>query len=114
MKWNEVSRMVFMQTNRAVFLPPKSCRERWLNHLDTTKLKGSWEDCEDMAILEHVVETSSKKWSKMVQLLGSRRSEHSIKNRFNTIIAKHRKYKSERDLNVATRILASLRRKMED
>jgi hypothetical protein len=44
MKWNEVSRGMFMKTNKAVFVSPKSCRERWLNHLDNTKIKGNWDD----------------------------------------------------------------------
>ena len=45
--------------------------------------------------------------------MGSNRSEHSIKNRFNTLVAKHRKYKTENHLNVAARILANLKRKIE-
>jgi hypothetical protein len=57
MKWNEVSRRVFMKTGKTVFLHPKSCRERWLNHLDGSKLKGGWEIAEDFAIFSHVVET---------------------------------------------------------
>lgn len=43
MRWNEVSRRIFMESDKEVFLHPKSCRERWLNHLDTTKLKGNWQ-----------------------------------------------------------------------
>lgn len=105
MKWNEVSRSIFMKTNKTIFRSPKVCRERWLNHLDQSKIRGNWTTREDAAIFEYVVETSSKRWSKLVAVLGERRTEHTIKNRFNAMIAKHRRYKCEKDLKVAARIL---------
>lgn len=112
MRWNDVSRNIFMKTNKMVFKSPKSCRERWLNHLDNTKVKGNWLEEEDMAILQYIVETSTKKWSKMVALLDDKRTEHSIKNRFNMLVAKHRRYKTEKDLKVAARLLTNLQAKL--
>ena len=39
------------------------------------------------------MENEGKKWSKLVNVLKEKRTEHSIKNRFNAMIVKHRKYK---------------------
>jgi hypothetical protein len=43
--------------------------------------------------------------------LGNKRTEHTIKNRFNALIAKNRRYKLEKDLKVANRILNNLKNK---
>jgi hypothetical protein len=112
MKWNEVSKSMFMNTNKAVFRSPKNCRERWLNHLDYTKVRGNWTDEEDIVIFEYVVESGGKKWSKLVNVLDDKRTEHTIKNRFNAMIAKYRRYKLEKDIKVAERVLKMLRRKL--
>lgn len=37
--WNDVAKMIFFQTERKIFRTPKSCRERWYNHLDQSKRK---------------------------------------------------------------------------
>lgn len=50
-----------------------------------------------------------KRWSRLVGVLGGKRTEHTIKNRFNAMIAKHRRYKFEKDVKVAMRILDQLR-----
>lgn len=59
-----------------------------------------------------MVENTGKKWSKLVGLLGNKRTEHTIKNRFNALIARNRRYKLEKDLRVATRLLNNLRKKL--
>lgn len=41
-------------------------------------------------------------------VLDGKRTEHTIKNRFNAMIAKHRRYKFEKDVKVAIRILQQL------
>lgn len=74
MKWNEISRRIFTFTNKEIFISPKICRERWLNHLDNSKVKGNWLKSEDILIFKYVVETSSKKWSKIMSLLGNKRT----------------------------------------
>lgn len=63
-------------------------------------------------IFEYVTETGGKKWSKLVNVLNDKRTEHTIKNRFNALIAKYRRYKLEKDIKVAERVLKALRKKM--
>jgi hypothetical protein len=48
----------------------------------------------------------------MVSILDHKRTEHSIKNRFNTLVAQHRRYKTEKELKVASRILMKLQDKL--
>lgn len=55
MKWNEVSCSIYVQTNKVLFRAPKVCRERWLNHLDRSKIKGDWTTSEEVAILQYIV-----------------------------------------------------------
>lgn len=60
------------------------------------------------------MENEGKKWSKLVNVLKDKRTEHSIKNRFNAMITKHRKYKLEKVSKVAARVLLLLRTKIEN
>jgi hypothetical protein len=71
-------------------------------------VKGNWTVEEDVAIFSYVVE-EGKRWSRIVAVLGDRRTEHTIKNRFNAVIARNRRYKFEKDVKVAARILEHLR-----
>lgn len=48
-----------------------------------------------------------------MNVLKDKRTEHSIKNRFNAMITKHRKYKLEKMSKVAARVLLLLRAKIE-
>ena len=59
-----------------------------------------------------MTETGGKKWSKLVNVLNEKRTEHTIKNRFNALIAKYRRYKLEKDIKVAERVLKILRKKL--
>lgn len=40
--WNDVAKFMFFQTERRIFRTPKSCRERWYNHLDESKKKDDF------------------------------------------------------------------------
>lgn len=65
-----------------------------------------------MAIFAYVVD-EGKRWSRLVGVLGGKRTEHTIKNRFNSMIAKHRRYKFEKDVKVAMRILEQINTGMQ-
>lgn len=45
---------MFFTTKGRLFKSPKHCRERWLNHLDTKKMRGDWKLEEDVAIVTYV------------------------------------------------------------
>jgi hypothetical protein len=84
-----------------------------MNHLDQSKVRGNWSPREDAAIFEYVL-SEGKKWSKLVAVLHYKRTEHTIKNRFNAIIAKNRRYKFEKEAKVAARILQQLTDRMQN
>lgn len=112
MRWSEVSKRIFTLTDRALFRAPKHCRERWINHLDYSKVHGNWSDLEDYLIFEFVVEREGKRWSRMVSVLNFKRTEHMIKNRYNSLITRDRLTKQERETDTARRTLEALRDKL--
>ncbi len=93
-RWADVSREIFQASQGVRFLNAKNCRERWQNHLDGTKIKGNWTLEEDLTIVEAVLERYGKKWSKMKGELNFRRTEHMIKNRFNSLMTKNKKFRN--------------------
>lgn len=42
LKWSDLGKYLFIESNRKYFRTPKQCRERWLNHLDPSKMKKYW------------------------------------------------------------------------
>lgn len=109
LKWSEVSRKLFTDSHRLLFRSPKHCRERWLNHLDFSKVHGNWSELEDYTIFEFVVEREGKRWSKLVSLLNDKRTEHMIKNRYNSLISRNRLQRHDRERDIAQRTLNELR-----
>jgi hypothetical protein len=39
-KWNEIAKILFINSNKKYLRTSKQCRERWLNHLDPNKTKS--------------------------------------------------------------------------
>lgn len=72
----------------------KQARERWVNHLCPDVDKSSWTDEEDKIILE-TVEKIGTKWSEVVKILAqicnTKRSDNSVKNRWNNHMRKKRR-----------------------
>jgi hypothetical protein len=89
-KWNEVSKLLFHASERKYFRNAKQCRERWNNHLDPSKIKGYWK-AEECLLLFNFVKENGKKWASLVKIMKNTRNEHSIKNKFNSILKKHKK-----------------------
>lgn len=108
-KWNAISKKMFYESGQQLFRTPKHCRERWLNHLDQSKKHGEWTHREDLAIFEYAL-SKGKRWSKMVDLLDGTRTEHMIKNRYNSLVAKWRGAKKQKEEEVARKILSMLSR----
>lgn len=53
-----------------------------------------------------------KRWCKMVPVLNDTRTEHMIKNRFNSLISKQRRSKKEREEHLILRIIKQLKKQI--
>jgi hypothetical protein len=58
------------------------------------------------------VAENGKRWCKIVPLLNNSRTEHMIKNRFNSIISKRRVSRKERDEHLVSKIIKQLKKQM--
>lgn len=92
-RWTDIGILFFVQSETKSFHSPKSVRERWLSHLNPIITKDEWNHIEDLYILNYVLE-NGKKWSKISKLLLNR-SEHAVKNRYNSLIFKSTKGSKE-------------------
>ena len=82
-----MSRYLYIKSNQRFYRSGKQCRERFLNHLDDSKKKGKWSVKEDLRMLESV-KNIGKKWSLISRKMGSTRTEHTVKNRYLSLIKK--------------------------
>jgi hypothetical protein len=110
-RWNEVAKSLFYNSDCTIFKSPKHCRERWLNHLDDKKKRGLWTSQEDLKIFKFVMEYG-KRWCKLVPVLKDTRTEHMIKNRYNSLLNKQRKSKKEREEQLCLRIIKQLKKQI--
>ena len=62
--------------------------------MDPNKCKDEWELREDYILISHV-QAKGKKWAEISKILKNRRNEHSIKNRFKSLITKEHKLHEE-------------------
>lgn len=56
-----------------------------MNHLDPEKVKSKWSMAEDYQLVECAL-TEGKKWALISKMMGSTRTEHMVKNRYNSLL----------------------------
>jgi hypothetical protein len=63
--------------------------------LDPAKSKSEWSIREDYILICYVYE-KDKRWAEISKLLQNKRNEHSIKNRFKSLITKEQKFHDDK------------------
>lgn len=56
-----------------------------MNHLDPLKLKSKWTPSEDFCLMNLVLK-EGKKWAMIAKIMGNIRTEHMVKNRYNSLL----------------------------
>ena len=81
---------MYYNTSQKIFRPPKQCRERWNNYLDPGKFHGDWTLEEDRKLIDSVTKFG-KRWAMIGKHLDDKRTEHMVKNRYNSLVSKFKK-----------------------
>jgi hypothetical protein len=81
--------------------------------LDSNKKRGEWTAQEDLAIFKFVAE-QGKRWCKIVPVLRDTRTEHMIKNRYNSLLSKQRRSKKEREEHLIQKIIKQLKKQINN
>jgi hypothetical protein len=69
--WTEIATMMPGRTN-------DQCRDRWLDCLNPTVVKGKWSSEEDKRLLQ-AVEKLSGKWKEVSEELGASRTDNMVR-----------------------------------
>lgn len=64
-----------------------------------------------MSIFRYVSEYG-KRWCKLVSILNDSRTEHMIKNRFNSLMSRQRRSKKEREDHIVQRVMRILKKQI--
>ena len=87
-----MARQLFERSGGSYFRLSKHCREHWLNYIDPSKLREVWSEAEDEELLRRVSE-KGKKWAQLAGVMS--RTEHDVKNRFNSLLSREQKCNPE-------------------
>lgn len=80
--------------------------------MDDKKKHGQWTPEEDLTIFNYVFE-HGKRWCKLVGILNDSRTEHMIKNRYNSLLNRQRAAKKEREETSVSKIRKQLKKQVE-
>lgn len=72
----------------------KECREKWKNYLNPHIKKGHWTTEEDEKLYQ-LIEKYGTKWSLIAKHFKDERTEHMVKNRYNSLNRPSKKKKGK-------------------
>ena len=87
-KWSDISYNLYCRSERQFFRSSHNCREMWYNHLNPVVNHNKWTLQEDIQLFELAGKLGTK-WAKISKALEGVRTEHMVKNRFNSISKKY-------------------------
>lgn len=74
---------LYKESNGEYFRLQKDCREKWRNYLNPKVSKKEWTEEEDAKLLR-LVEHYGLRWSLIARKFQGTRTEHMVKNRYNS------------------------------
>lgn len=86
--WSEISFLLYLRSEKLYFRSPQKCREKWYNHLSPEVNRNKWTHEEDCSLFDMVVKHGPK-WALISKLFNGSRTEHMIKNRYNSYVKKY-------------------------
>lgn len=107
--WKIISYILFKTSNKKYYRPPHHCREKWVNCINPTIKKGEWTLEEDIEIFQ-LINLYGCRWALLSRELMGKRSEHAIKNRYNSVVKTMRKqYKITNNQDLEVKVLKYLK-----
>ena len=82
--WRMVSFKLFKESKCKYVRCQKDCKEKWKNYLNPHIKKGHWTQ-EDDKKLEGLIAKYGTKWSLIAKHFKEERTEHMVKNRYNSL-----------------------------
>lgn len=107
--WKIISYILFKTSEKKFYRPPHHCREKWVNCINPTIKKGDWTLEEDIEIFQ-LINLYGCRWALLSRELMGKRSEHAIKNRYNSVVKTMRKqYKITNNQDLEVKVLKYLK-----
>lgn len=87
-KWSDISYNLYCRSDQQFFRTSHNCREMWYNHLNPIVNHDKWTIEEDIELFKLANQLGTK-WARISKALNGVRTEHMVKNRFNSISKKY-------------------------
>jgi hypothetical protein len=84
-EWKAVSFELYKRSAGKYFRSFQDCREMWINHLNPNIKKTDWTPEEDLELFTLILQHGCR-WALISRELNGIRSEHSVKNRYNSLM----------------------------
>lgn len=86
----------------------------WYNHIDRNVNRGQWTLEEDIKLLQEA-EIFQRKWASIFEEFEGKRTQHMIKNRYNSLIQRYKKIFNEKNISkVITKALRDLKKQVKE
>lgn len=104
--------MLFAQSDRKYYRSSHKCREKWYNHLDPVVRHDKWTLDEDLRLFELIAHLGQR-WAAISKAMSGARTEHMVKNRFNSIYKKYAaRYQRSSFKKIIEIIIKDIRKKL--
>ena len=113
-EWKQISFELYWKSECRFYRHFQECREMWYNHIDRNVNRGQWTLEEDIKLLQEA-EIFQRKWASIFEEFEGKRTQHMIKNRYNSLIQRYKKIFNEKNISkVITKALRDLKKQVKE